>query len=160
MADYFIGIDYGTRKVAVAVLTNEMEVVAVEDLVLAPADRASELYVLSGFVQHIVTPYKDSAVACIESAILGASLNAQTLANLGYTAGAASLALSMLGIKNSYVASASWKKVVLGNGAAKKEAVQAWVHDEWPWLDIKTQDQADALALAACAHIHHHQKES
>lgn len=151
MADFHIGIDYGTRKVAVAVIDQHFKLRSLDDLVLSQTERYNELRVLSTFVHEVVAPYSHSANAVIESAILGASMNAQTLANLGYTAGALCVTLINQGITSQFVASATWKKEAIGRGNATKEEVMAWATAVWPEAPIKTQDMADALAMAACA---------
>lgn len=151
MADFHIGIDYGTRKVAVAVIAQDFTLRALDDLVLTQTERYNELRVLSAFVHEVVAPYAHSANAVIESAILGASMNAQTLVNLGYTAGAMCVTLINQQITSQFVASATWKKEVIGRGNATKEEVAAWARTVWPDAPIKTQDMADALAMAVYA---------
>lgn len=151
MADFHIGVDYGTRKVAIAVIAQDFTLRALDDLVLTQTERYNELRVLCAYLTAVVAPYAHSANAVIESAILGASMNAQTLVNLGYTAGALCLALSNQGITSDFLASATWKKEAIGRGNATKEEVMAWATAVWPEAHIKTQDQADALAMAACA---------
>ena len=137
MSDYYIGIDYGTRKVAVAVIDAAFKLHALEDLQLTQSERFNELQFLCDFTHEVVAEFAHSAHAAIESAILGASMNAQTLANQNIT--------------SVFVASATWKKEAIGRGNATKDEVATWAAAVWPEAPIKTQDQADALGMAVYA---------
>jgi len=149
----FVGVDYGSRKTSVAIISGAGTLVTCEDLVVSPSRRDHELLVLGEFLDYEITRHTAPMVASVEGAILGRSLNAQTLANLGYTAGVMVHTLALRGIPTTLVPSATWKKIVLGRGNATKDDVMLWAKNRWPHIDALTQDQADAIALAVHAKI-------
>lgn len=147
-----MGIDYGIRRVAVAMINQRNDVIVLEDLVLSKDERDVEIAVLSRFVLDQVDTYVWNIVGCvIESPILGGSLNASTAVQMGITAGAISGILGQHNVGSCFVPSARWKKEVVGKGNATKEDVMAWAVATWPDEPIKTQDHADALAMAVYA---------
>lgn len=149
----YVGIDYGSRRVAMAIIQRRTRsIVLLEDLVLSESSRDLELLALGSFVADKLEPLAGLVgMVSIEGAILGRSLNANTLANLGYTAGALMYACSEVGCRARVVASASWKKVALGNGNASKDDVMRWARLTYRTAAIATQDQADAIGLATHA---------
>ena len=152
MADYYLGVDYGIRRVAFALIDESNHIVVLEDLVLQKDARDVELDVMTRFVLDRVHTWTWDIVSCvIESPILGGSLNASTAVQMGITAGALSVTLNQHNVRNIFVPSARWKKEVVGKGNAKKEEVMAWAVERWPDQEFKTQDQADALAMAVYA---------
>lgn len=148
--DLYAGIDYGMRRVALAIIQRRTSrVVLLEDLQLSEARRPDEVLALGAFVADRLAPLSPQlGMVAIESAILGASLNARTLAHLAYTAGSLMYAVADLGCPCTLTPSASWKKTAVGRGNASKTDVLSWVSKEHPYLDIVTQDQADAVGLA------------
>jgi Holliday junction resolvasome RuvABC endonuclease subunit len=153
VADYYLGVDYGIRRVAVALIDESNHIIVLQDLVLQKDARDAELDVLTRFVLDQVQTWLWDIVGCvIESPILGGSLNASTAVQMGITAGAISVTLNQHNVRNTFAPSASWKLGAIGRGNAKKEDVMAWAKETWPDQEFKTQDQADALAMAVYAH--------
>jgi Holliday junction resolvasome RuvABC endonuclease subunit len=51
------------------------------------------------------------------------------------------------GIEQVYVAPTSLKKLITGSGRSKKDEVRAYIQKQYPFIEIKNDDESDSLAL-------------
>ncbi len=80
--------------------------------------------------------------------------NARATLKLGQARGMAMLAPALLGLRVAEYSPNLVKKTVVGAGHAEKDQVQAMIGYLLPKANIKTADEADALAIAIC-HANH-----
>ena len=73
---------------------------------------------------------------------------------LGHARGALILTLGICGIKVNEYSATSVKKTIVGVGRAEKNQVQAMIKILLPKANFKTEDEADALAIAICHNNH------
>ena len=95
-----------------------------------------------------------------ESAIEETFLNKNPLSSLklGHARGALILSLGLSGLKVSEYSATQIKKTVTGVGRADKNQISVMVKYLIPKATPKSEDEADALAIAIC-HSHHRGKK-
>ena len=81
-------------------------------------------------------------------------MNPVSSLKLGQARGALILTLGLCGLKVAEYASTAVKKAVVGVGRAEKNQIQMMVKILLPKADFKTEDEADALAVAICHNNH------
>lgn len=150
-----IGIDYGVRRVAIALIQRgEVEAYdCTKDSARMGWDRAGELYEMGQWAKLMVGGMQGPIF--VESPIGGMSGNMQTLAGMAETCGAL---LSCFPGRAHKVAPSSWKALVCGNGSFDKARVSAWLQAEHPSLydaclkpsGKVDQDRVDAACLGLC----------
>lgn len=161
-ADCYIGLDYGVRRVAWAILIPnpvdlEQSSLEVGELVLAVPKDLSErcemcqlARLITAFNNEVGWRIDDTTMVGIERPITGASGNARTASQLGMVAGALTVVAVSRSAGHVLLSPSTWKKRAIGFGNATKEQVMEAMTARYQLKDV-SQDIADATAIAtAC----------
>ena len=105
---------------------------------------------LEHFHQEIVKLVKlyQPDEAAIEETFV--NMNPTSSLKLGQARGALILSLALCGLKVSEYSATAVKKAIVGVGRAEKTQVQMMIKVLLPKAGFKTEDEADALAVAVC----------
>ncbi len=149
-----IGIDPGLTKTGVGIIeikNNSLSFVASETIYSSPSEplatRLQHFYQSLAEIIKIHQPHE----AAIEETFV--NKNPISSLKLGHARGALILTLGLCGLKVAEYSATAVKKAVVGVGRAEKEQIQAMVKILLPKANFKTEDEADALAIAIC-HFH------
>lgn len=151
----FLGVDYGSRRTAMAVIGAGEPRVWV-DRYGNDWDDFAVLREAHDRLAQIARAF-DPLVIAIESPIVGASRNAQTAVKMSMMAGALAAAAGRGSSGIVLVPPATWKHRVVGRGNARKPDVAEWLRTEHPALhaacspsgsDKVDQDLVDSFCLA------------
>ncbi|MCX7324462.1 MAG: crossover junction endodeoxyribonuclease RuvC [Hyphomicrobiales bacterium] len=144
-----LGIDPGLRKTGWGLIVQEgarLSFVACGTVLssdkLSTADRLRQLH--DGLSQ-VLTEHEPDEVAVEETFV---NKDAQATLKLGHARGVALLVPALAGLEVAEYAANLVKKTVVGTGHADKRQVSAMVKILLPKSDAKTEDAADALAIA------------
>lgn len=146
-----IGIDPGLTKTGVGIIEvkgNSLGFIAAKTIYSSPSD---PLFVrLNHFHQQLTETIKiyQPDEAAIEETFV--NQNPTSSLKLGQARGALILSLSLCGLKVSEYSATAIKKAVVGVGRAEKNQIQMMVKILLSKADFKTEDEADALAVAIC----------
>ncbi|OFW89017.1 MAG: crossover junction endodeoxyribonuclease RuvC, partial [Alphaproteobacteria bacterium RIFCSPHIGHO2_01_FULL_40_8] len=143
----------GLTKTGVGIIeikNNSLFFVASETIYSSPSDPlAQRLQHFHQNIVEIVKKYRPDEAAIEETFV---NKNPVSSLKLGHARGVLILSLGLCGLKVAEYPSTSVKKAVVGVGRAEKEQVQMMVKVLLPKADFKTEDEADALAIAICHH--------
>lgn len=146
-----IGIDPGLTKTGVGIIevrNNTLSFVAAETIYSSPSDPfADRLHHFHKSLFAIIQTHQPDEAA-IEETFL--NMNPGSSLKLGHARGALILSLSLCGLKVAEYSSTAVKKAVVGVGRAEKAQIQTMVKILLPKANFKTEDEADALAVAIC----------
>ncbi len=98
-------------------------------------------------ISEVINLHKPDEVAIEETFV---NNNAVSSLKLGHARGVLMLAAAVAGLKISEYASTSIKKTVVGVGRADKNQVGVMIKYLLPKAVVKSEDEADALAVAIC----------
>ncbi len=146
-----IGIDPGLTKTGIGIIevkNNLLSFVAAQTIYSSPKDpMAHRLRHFHNSLSDILKLYQPD-----ESAIEETFINQNPLSSLklGHVRGALILGLGLHGLKVSEYSATAVKKSIVGIGRAEKEQIQMMVKVLLPKAVFKTEDEADALAVAIC----------
>ena len=146
-----IGIDPGLTKTGVGIIgvkNNQISFIASKTIYSSPKD---ELAVrLNHFHQTLIEFIKiyQPTEAAIEETFI--NINPVSSLKLGHVRGALMLSLGLCGLRVSEYSTTAVKKAVVGAGRADKNQIQTMIKILLPLSDFKTEDEADALAVAIC----------
>ena len=154
-ATRILGVDPGLRRTGWGVITIEgtklgfvgCGTVKSNDK-LTLAERLRELH--HGLMEVLAT-YEPDEVAVEETFV---NKDAQATLKLGHARGIALLVSALSGLEVAEYAPNLVKKTVVGSGHAEKTQIRAMVRILLPKADPKSDDAADALAIAV-THAHH-----
>jgi len=151
-----LGIDPGLRYTGWGIIDksndNKLKFVACGVISTPPTDRIStRLMNISKGIKEIVTEYKPDECAIEETFV---NQNPMSSLKLGHARGTIIATLAIAGVPPYEYAATLIKKTVVGAGRAQKQQVQAMVECLLPKAVIKSEDAADALAVAIC-HTQH-----
>jgi crossover junction endodeoxyribonuclease RuvC len=118
----------------------------------AKQDLSHRLYHIYQSIIEVINLYKPDEVAIEETFI---NTNAVSSLKLGHARGVLMLSVAVSGLKIFEYSSTSIKKTVVGVGRADKNQVGVMIKYLLPKALVKTEDEADALAVAIC---HNNQK--
>jgi crossover junction endodeoxyribonuclease RuvC len=146
-----IGIDPGLTKTGVGIIevkNNLLKFVASDTIYTKPSeDFAARLQHFHDSLSKIIALHQPHESAIEETFI---NENPTSSLKLGHARGALILSLSLHGLKVAEYATTAVKKAIVGVGRAQKEQVQMMVKILLPGANFKTEDEADALAVAIC----------
>lgn len=145
------GVDLGKRSVYIAGIEGAHLFLRKLELKIRTNTRQDELVKISKFVRDNT---QDGGYLFCEEPPLAGSRNIRTALNLSQTAGV--IVASTLA-EASLIPVASWKKDVIGNGAADKAGVSRWLNDHHPSYFAACegdQNLIDATCLALYG-LHH-----
>jgi crossover junction endodeoxyribonuclease RuvC len=155
MPQRIIGIDPGLQKCGIGIIETEgsqlrfLHCELIKTNPKAPlAERLAELH--KGLTQAI-RAYEPDHAALEETFV---SVNGQSTLKLGQARGAILLTLAQAKLSVSEYAARLVKKSVTGSGAADKAQIQHMIQLLLPQHQAKSEDEADALAIAI-THMHH-----
>jgi crossover junction endodeoxyribonuclease RuvC len=146
-----LGIDPGLTKTGwgiISVKQNNISYIASGTIHTdAKQEMAERLNFLHQNISQILSNYKPDEAAIEETFV---NKNPVSSLKLGQARGAIILSLSLANIKIAEYASTSVKKAVVGVGRAEKHQVGAMIKILLPKSNCKSEDEADALAVAIC----------
>jgi len=150
-----IGIDPGLTKTGIGIIdvkNNSIAYVFSTTIhTSSDDDMAVRLKFFHDSLLQIIQLYQPD-LASIEETFV--NKNPVSSLKLGHARGAIILTLGLCNIKVHEYSATSVKKTIVGVGRAEKQQVQAMIKILMPKANFKTEDEADALAIALC---HHHQ---
>jgi crossover junction endodeoxyribonuclease RuvC len=151
-----IGIDPGLNNTGWGIIEKNQNALSyIASGVIKPdvkADMAQRLHIIDHELDKIVSLYKPG-MASIEETFV--NKGAASSLKLGMARGVAFLAPARAGIDVFEYGANKVKKSVVGAGHADKNQIQMMVKILLPKSNVKSADEADALAIAIC-HAHHH----
>ncbi len=146
-----IGIDPGLTKTGIGIIevkNNSIFFVAAKTIYSKASEPFAErLQHFHASLSEIIKTYQPFEAAIEETFV---NSNPVSSLKLGHARGALILTASLCGLKVAEYASTAVKKAVVGVGRAEKEQVQMMIKILLPKADFKTEDEADALAVAIC----------
>ena len=146
-----LGVDPGLTKTGLGIIevkNNSLYFIASTTIRTKPSDPlVDRLQILHKGVVDFVKIYKPD-----ESAIEETFINNNPLSSLklGHARGSLILSLGLCGLKVTEYATTAVKKAVVGVGRADKNQVGTMMRILLPKCEFKTEDEADALAVAIC----------
>ncbi len=146
-----LGVDPGLTKTGLGIIevkNNSLSFVASTTIHTSPSDLLSERLqqfhdAMTDFIK-LHQPHK----AAIEETFINS--NPSSSLKLGHARGALILSLGLCGLKVHEYATTAVKKAVVGVGRADKNQIQTMVKILLPKSNFKSEDEADALAVAIC----------
>jgi crossover junction endodeoxyribonuclease RuvC len=154
-----IGIDPGLTKTGVGIIevkNNTLSFIASETIYSNPADPLfTRLTHFHDSLSKIIKTHQPFEAA-IEETFL--NVNPTSSLKLGHARGALILSLGIHGLKVWEYSATAVKKAVVGVGRAEKAQVQMMVKILLPKANFKTEDEADALAIAICHNNNSHMR--
>jgi len=145
-----LGVDPGTRLTGWGIVDmsgRRLSRVASGVLRLGAGDLAGRLALIHQQISAIVAEHQPGAVSLERNFV---SRNIQSAFRLGEARGAIMAAVAAGGVALTEYTPATIKKAVVGHGRAGKADVQEAVVRLLKLTDLPTEDEADALAAAAC----------
>ena len=146
-----IGIDPGLTKTGVGIIeikNNTYSFVAAETIYSKASDPfVTRLHHFHTSLVEIIKIYQPDEAAIEETFV---NKNPTSSLKLGHARGALILTLGLCGLKVAEYSATAVKKSVVGVGRAEKDQVQMMMRILLPKATFKTEDEADALAVAIC----------
>ncbi len=151
-----IGIDPGLTKTGIGIIevkNNSLSFISSHTIYSSPQDEiALRLQHFHKNLVEIISLYKPQ-VAAIEETFV--NKNPLSSLKLGHVRGSLILTLGICNLPVFEYSSTAVKKAVVGIGRAEKNQIQAMIKILLPKASFKTEDEADALAVAICHNSHH-----
>ena len=145
-----IGIDPGLTKTGVGIIEvkNNLLTFIASETNSSPSDpMATRLEHFHQEIVKLVKLYQPDEAAIEETFV---NMNPTSSLKLGQARGALILSLALCGLKVSEYSATAVKKAIVGVGRAEKTQVQMMIKVLLPKAGFKTEDEADALAVAVC----------
>jgi crossover junction endodeoxyribonuclease RuvC len=146
-----IGIDPGLIKTGWGIILNEkneLSYIASGVIKINPKlPMAERLGVIYSELKKIIEIYKPDEFAIEETFV---NNNPISSLKLGQARGVAMLTASLCGLKVYEYSPNCIKKSVTGVGKAQKQQIMAMIKYILPVVNLKSEDEADALAVAIC----------
>jgi crossover junction endodeoxyribonuclease RuvC len=150
-----IGIDPGLRHTGwgiVAIEGMRLSYIACGTVEPSPkADLADRLAAIHEGLRQVIHDHQPHEAAVEETFL---NKDPRSTLKLGAARGVAMLAPAQAGLRVAEYAPNQVKKSVVGAGHAEKEQIRMMVKVLLPKAEFRTDDMADALAIAIC-HAHH-----
>lgn len=148
--DCAAGVDYGVRRVALAVIDAGGH--RVDEVLLGECGDVDAIDTLAESCWNVLTR-EHADVVVVEYPIVGMSRNLRVGIRMGMVAGAIIAASRQAGCEVTTVEPATWKKAVIGAGNASKDDVANWLARHHPTYHsaCASQDTIDATCLALYA---------
>lgn len=154
MANIILGIDPSTVATGYAVMTESGDlidwgVIRPDKKKLTEAQQASFQY---NALAEIIEKHNVTAIGCEDQ---HRGPNADTLKKLSRVSGYMILLAGQYDVPIELYHPASWRKIVLGKGNAKKEEAIPWANETYKLLlRKKDNDIADAIGICKAATLH------
>jgi len=150
-----IGIDPGLTKTGVGIIevkNNSLSFVFSTTISSSASTPIAErLNNLHKNLIEVIKIYKPDEAAIEETFV---NKNPISSLKLGHARGALILTLGLCGLKVAEYSATAVKKAIVGVGRAEKHQIQMMVKTLLPRAGFKTEDEADALAIAICHNNH------
>jgi len=150
-----IGIDPGLTKTGVGIIevkSNSLYFIASDTIYSSAADpMATRLQHFHDSLSKLINLHQPHHAAIEETFV---NQNPLSSLKLGHVRGSLILSLGLHGLAVSEYSATSVKKTVVGVGRAEKNQIQAMIKILLPKATFKTEDEADALAVAICHNSH------
>ncbi|MCA3629973.1 MAG: crossover junction endodeoxyribonuclease RuvC [Methylobacterium sp.] len=150
-----IGIDPGLRHTGWGIVAIEgMRLSYIVCVIVEPspkADLADRLAAIHEGLRQVIHDHQPHEAAVEETFL---NKDPRSTLKLGAARGVAMLAPAQAGLRVAEYAPNQGKKSVVGAGHAEKEQIRMMVKVLLPKAEFRTDDMADALAIAIC-HAHH-----
>lgn len=150
-----LGVDPGLQKTGwgiISVRNNALSFLGSGTIRTKPADAMPvRLKTLHEGLSEVIAHYRPDVAAVEETFI---NKNAASSLKLGQARGAILLSLQLAGLPLYEYAATLVKKSVVGTGHAQKDQIGMMVRTLLPASDAKSEDAADALAVAICHSSH------
>jgi crossover junction endodeoxyribonuclease RuvC len=150
-----IGIDPGLTKTGIGIIevkNNSLTFIASQTIYSSPQDKiATRLQHFHEKLIETVNIYKPQ-IAAIEETFV--NKNPLSSLKLGHVRGSLILSLAICNLPVFEYSTTAVKKAVVGVGRAEKNQIQAMIKILLPKANFKTEDEADALAVAICHNSH------
>lgn len=150
-----LGIDPGLTKTGVGIIevkNNSLSFVAAETIYSPPSDLlVTRLAHFHEELTRIIKTYQPDKAAIEETFV---NQNPTSSLKLGHARGALILSLGLCGLKVAEYSATAVKKAIVGVGRAEKDQIKMMVKVLLPKAIFKTEDEADALAVAICHNNH------
>ncbi|MDX2082707.1 MAG: crossover junction endodeoxyribonuclease RuvC [Rickettsiales bacterium] len=146
-----LGVDPGLTKTGLGIIevkNNSLHFIASATIHTSPSDFLSNR--LQKFHQNLVEfiSLHQPNEAAIEETFI--NNNPVSSLKLGHARGALILTLGLCNLKVAEYSTTAVKKAVVGVGRADKDQIQAMIKILLPKAGFKSEDEADALAVAIC----------
>ncbi len=152
-----IGIDPGLTKTGVGIIevkNNSLSFISSQTIQTSASDSlVSRLTKFHESLTEIIKNYQPDEAAIEETFV---NNNPVSSLKLGHARGALILTLGLCGLKVTEYSTTAVKKAVTGVGRAEKTQIQAMIKILLPKSDSKSEDEADALAVAICHNNNKH----
>ncbi len=146
-----LGVDPGLTKTGLGIIevkNNSLFFIASTTIYTAASDplvtRLSHLH--KSLVEFVQIHQPDAAA--IEETFM--NTNPTSSLKLGHARGSLILSLGLCGLEVAEYSATAVKKAVVGVGRAEKQQIQTMIKILLPKANFKTEDEADALAVAVC----------
>ncbi len=146
-----IGIDPGLTKTGVGIIevkNNSLSFISSQTIHTSASDSlVSRLTKFHESLTEIIKNYQPDEAAIEETFV---NNNPVSSLKLGHARGALILTLGLCGLKVTEYSTTAVKKAVTGVGRADKNQIGAMIKILLPKSNAKSEDEADALAVAIC----------
>ena len=150
-----IGVDPGLTKTGIGIIevkNNSLSFIASSTIYSSASDPiAHRLQHFHDSLSDIIKLHQPHEAAIEETFV---NQNPLSSLKLGHVRGSLILGLGLHGLKVSEYSATSVKKAVVGVGRAEKNQVGMMIKILLPKAEFKTEDEADALAIAICHNSH------
>ncbi len=149
-----LGIDPGSRVTGYGLIecsANQIQYVASGSIRLSEGDLPHRLFRIFDGISAVIDQYQPD-LAAIEKVFV--SINPQSALKIGHARGSAICACAAKDVEVAEYAAREIKQSVTGTGAADKDQVKFMVLMLLGLQKLKTQDEADALAVAITHYQH------
>lgn len=146
-----LGVDPGLTKTGLGIIevrNNSLIFIAAATVYTDANDSLAErLQKIHDGVTDFIRLHNPSEAAIEETFI---NVNPTSSLKLGHARGALILSLGLCGLKVFEYSTTAIKKAVVGVGRADKDQIKAMIRILLPKSNCKSEDEADALAVAIC----------
>lgn len=146
-----LGVDPGLTKTGLGIIevkNNSLHFIASTTIHTSASDPLTKR--LQHFHDHLIefVQIHQPDEAAIEETFI--NTNPTSSLKLGHARGALMLSLGLCGLKVAEYSTTAVKKAVVGVGRAEKHQIQMMIKILLPKANFKSEDEADALAVAVC----------
>ncbi len=150
-----LGVDPGLTKTGLGIIeikNNSLSFVASTTIHTSASDLlADRLQQFHKSLVEFIQIHQPNEAAIEETFV---NQNPLSSLKLGHARGALILSLGLCGLKVTEYSATAVKKAVVGVGRAEKQQIQMMIKILLPKANFKSEDEADALAVAICHNNH------
>ena len=150
---YFIGVDTSKFKIHIAVLDENSKIFKLDMLASTEKKDIERMWELKNLFEDWLIDFSnnndvnvDDMVVTVEGSIM--LQNPKTSFDIAKTINGIEMACCSIAAPCFEIQTTSWKKMVIGNGACKKEDIMKFAQTKWGKKVFSEQDYADAACIA------------